>query len=661
VIAYWASPTGAGDGLTFDTPGSIVTVRALARAHAAEDDVTVYLRGGTYRLASTLQFETADSGANGHTVTWCGYGVGHSVLSGGVLVTGWTLDDGPKNIWRASVPARQDARQIYVNGVRATRARTANARGLSSADGGDTYVSTDATLPTFARPEDLEFVFTRTLAPWIEDRISVASATRVGNTTTCTMEVPGGAGVRFPAAWTWATWPAAPTWVENAYELLSASTPGQWYLNHATDTLYYVPRPGEDMATAEVVLPVLEQVLATSAASPVSNVTFRGVSIEHAGWLGPTTMRCFLETQANDHRVPPAAWDTGTDLAPPHNTMPPSAVSIGGASGVTLDGCLIRRHGAHGIYVGAGSRSCTVRRSTLTDISGTALRVGDLDAWAPASPTSGILVEQNLVRDVALEYRGGVGIFAGIVEHVRILHNEIRDLPYTGISFGWGWDFAGYDTNASHANEIGWNLVHDVCKVMSDGGGIYTLGRNGLSGGRSSVHDNYLYAVGLGDVAITPLYADAGSGYFDFTDNVCVKSGAQSRWYHANGAVTSISGTGNFATAGLVIWSTGGAEVAGIDLATPVTGTDPAGWPAGAQAIVLAAGIDPPGGAPPSADFGLIAPPPVASLPWWSIGAESDGYGMKKGDGGAMTGLLQFKIWDAALGRWRVVPFKRFR
>ena len=49
------------------------------------------------------------------------------------------------------------------------------------------------------------------------------------------------------------------SWVENAYQLLTK--PGQFYLDTAANYLYYMPRPGEDLATAEVELPVLDKLV----------------------------------------------------------------------------------------------------------------------------------------------------------------------------------------------------------------------------------------------------------------------------------------------------------------------------------------------------------------------------------------------------------------
>lgn len=650
MLVYWASPSGSGDGLTFDTPGSIATVKALARANRAADDITVYLRGGTYALAAALSFTSDDSGANGHRVVWQAYGIAPSILSGGVQITGWTLHDAPKNIWSASVPAGQNARQLYVNGVRVARASTTT-RGFSSADGGATYASTDATLPTFARPQDLELVFTGAVN-WIEDRVMVASATRVGSTTTLTMlEV----GTRFTTTWSFANWPTQPTRVENAYELLSASTPGCWYLDPSTDTLYYVPKVGEDMATADVRLPVAEQIITGDAASPLSDVHFRGVFIEHAGWLAPSTQGCFLEVQANDHREPPNEWGDASVLY--SNTMPPAAVSLPGAQRVSVACSVFQHLGGHGIYFGAGARDCSVEWNAFRDISGTAIRIGDTTSFAPASPTGSILVGSNLVDGVAVEYRGGVGIFLGIVDRVRVLHNEVCNLPYTAISMGWGWQATGYLLNVSRGNEIAWNNVHHIMQTLRDGGGIYTVGLQGATD-RGQIHENYIYSVGTGgsDGNRQMLYTDDVTQYVDLWSNVCV--GAGPYWFLENGLAQHNTASGNFASSGLSRFSNATNHLASIDEATFITGTDPAGWPSEASDIALASG--PQGLAVGAGDLSLLGGAPAVTASGW-IARGSGGFGVARWGPSSMDGRLRVKVFDPGLGRWRVVPLKRFR
>ena len=89
-------------------------------------DLVVELADGTYRLTAPLVFTAADSGTNGHTITWQAAAGAHPVLSGGKSITGWAVSDSSKNIWKASAPASFVTRQLYVDGKIATRARSSS-------------------------------------------------------------------------------------------------------------------------------------------------------------------------------------------------------------------------------------------------------------------------------------------------------------------------------------------------------------------------------------------------------------------------------------------------------------------------------------------------------------------------------------------------------
>jgi hypothetical protein len=87
-------------------------------------DIFVSLRGGTYPLSQTLTFRPIDSGTNGYNIIYEAYAGEKLVISGGQTITSWTLNDHNKNIWQATVGTKLQTRQLYVNGVRAIRARS---------------------------------------------------------------------------------------------------------------------------------------------------------------------------------------------------------------------------------------------------------------------------------------------------------------------------------------------------------------------------------------------------------------------------------------------------------------------------------------------------------------------------------------------------------
>ena len=79
-----------------------------------------------------------------------------------------------------------------------------------------------------------------------------------------------------------------PDYLENALELLDK--PGEWYLDRPAKTVYYLPRPGEDLGKAEVIAPALEKLveLRGTLDRPVHNIHFVGIAFEHGNWLRPS-------------------------------------------------------------------------------------------------------------------------------------------------------------------------------------------------------------------------------------------------------------------------------------------------------------------------------------------------------------------------------------
>ncbi len=97
--------------------GTIARARDEVRKRVAaglNDDVAVFIRGGTYTLAETLVFGLEDSASAGHTITYAAYQDERPLISSGVQITGWTKLDNPPaelsveahgKVWVADVPA----------------------------------------------------------------------------------------------------------------------------------------------------------------------------------------------------------------------------------------------------------------------------------------------------------------------------------------------------------------------------------------------------------------------------------------------------------------------------------------------------------------------------------------------------------------------------
>ena len=178
---------------------------------------------------------------------------------------------------------------------------------------------------------------------------------------------------------------------------------------------------------------------------------------------------------------------------------------------------VLRRLGGGGVSFTAGT-GAIVRGNVVTDVSSTGITIGDAVTWtSPSVYDTGATVSNNVVRGVAAEYLGGVGIFAGWVKHTRITHNEVSDLPFIGISLGWGWNHASDMVD----NHIDGNLVQNVHgSSLFDGGAIYVLGAQGASPG-STISSNFV----SGDAQpYGAIYLDAGSSHWTVRDNVVEKA-----------------------------------------------------------------------------------------------------------------------------------------
>src|ERR1700761_5867195 len=108
-----ASPTGPIQTLTQARDAA----RTLRRS-GTTGPITIIIHAGTYFLTEPLTLTPEDS-----NTTWQSSHGEHPILSGGRPITNWTRTS--TNTWTADAPGTY-FRQLFINGNRATRARTPN-------------------------------------------------------------------------------------------------------------------------------------------------------------------------------------------------------------------------------------------------------------------------------------------------------------------------------------------------------------------------------------------------------------------------------------------------------------------------------------------------------------------------------------------------------
>jgi hypothetical protein len=494
------------------------------------DDIVVVLGDGVYTIDKTITFDAADSGTNGHNVIYRAEADETPVISGGKPVVGWKKDKDGR--WKAPAPI-DDFRQLYVNGVRATRARGETPAGLEL-EGEDGYKTTAVEMADWKNPGDIEFCY---WFQWCHTRCKVASIKRDGDQAIIGMLQPHFTHAKTKEGVTI----VAPQkmHIENALELLDE--PGEWYLDRKAKTVYYMPRDGEDMTKVEVIAPAVEKLVELQGTldEPVQNIQFVGITFQHGSWLLPNKIG-LVDVQANfvldgNHPV-----HRDGVLTAVHNEQlkSPSNIVCHTTKSIRFERCTFAKLGGGAIDLEVGAQDNAIVGCHFHDISGSAIQVGDVlrDDHHPDDMRKIVknnTVANNYIHDVAVEYRGGVGVCAGYTEGTVIAHNEIADLPYSAISVGWGWgeeDAGGGAENyympykyatptPAKDNRIEFNHIHAVMMDSDDGGAIYTLGN--MPG--SIIQGNHIHDCGHLDISRGGpggIYLDEGSGFIEITGNL---------------------------------------------------------------------------------------------------------------------------------------------
>ncbi len=514
---------------------SIAAAQAAVRRQLPDmhSDLHVVLADGTYSLDAPLRFTAADSGRNGHDVIYEAAPGAHPVLSGGTAVHDWKPSSEVNGAWVARVPRSLRTRQLYIDGQRAPVASGPPPVALTQTATG--YLAAGAAMAAWRNPSEIEMVYDRGPSNWTQSRCRVRSIRGTSVTmvqpcwdnTTRRADAPHSVLARSLFNQELKVTPV----VTNAFELLDE--PGEWYLDEHQHRLYVIPKAGQDLTRTEVVVPRLETLLEGSGSvrAPIHDVTFQGLTFSHATWLGPSGPNGYSDFQTAQILNGPDAYRRGGDCSKGQScfyntlTQVPANVTFDHDRNVTFTDNRFVHLGATGLAFGTASTGARVSGNEFTDTSCAGLAVGRFDnpKAAPADRTAGTVVRANWVHAVAAEYQSCPGISVGYTERVRVDHNQVNDLPYTGIATGWGgWrerlgNLAPLP-NYSRANSVTNNVVFDYMQVMADGGGVYTNGRQG-----TSLTDGQLIA---GNVVLHQpnlswaVYTDNGSEYVTVRGNV---------------------------------------------------------------------------------------------------------------------------------------------
>lgn len=462
-------------------------------------DITVLIRGGTYELAETVLFGPEDSGTKDCTITYAAYPGEHAIFSGGLTIKGWQTAQGGN--WQAELPAVKAGtwffQQLFVNGQRRTRARHPNAGFFRITQAGpDDHTSFqfhDGDLRPYENQQDAQIVF---LHDWSVSRVGIADVDTM--TSTVTLRDPIGAkGHRFFRITGFEPHPRY--YVEHAPELLDCH--GEWYLDREGGILSYLPYPGEEIGQVNIIAPALERLLTIQGDATenrqIRNLRFVGLEFAHCA--APVFPSGYAGVQSGFYQ------SRSSETEGPRRSRMPAAVVMEAAADCQFVNCRVSHVGGTAISLQGNCEDNRLVGNEIDDVGGNGLMVGE-SSTSVKLPAKNNLLANNHIHDCGLLFHGCVGIWLGITADTTVSHNEIHHLPYTGVSVGWMWNTS---PTPCQRNIIEYNHIHHVMQVLSDGGGIYTLGRQPGTVLRGNViHDVQLNA---GRAESNGLFIDEGS------------------------------------------------------------------------------------------------------------------------------------------------------
>lgn len=497
---YYVAPNGNDQniGTSLQAPFQTLTraqqaVRDLKAAGTLTEQVTIYIKGGTYSITEPLLLTDEDSGNERCPITYTALPGEKVLLSGGERINGWKRYKG--DIWVTTLPEVQEGkwwfRQLYVNGELRGRARTPNQSVFEVAATTDTTTSmrsyqvpSDSFIyregdldPKWKHPENGEAIIYHY---WTDSHLPIQSID--GKKNCITFGYSSGKVFRDGFHGDLARYV-----VENILETLDQ--PGEWVLERSTGRLYYMPLPGEDLTTAEVIAPKTEKL-----------IQFKGNPREGK----------FVE-YVNFHNLAMGYTNFNLPWGDCNNSQGSASVSacieMTGARHCSIEQCKLYNLGTFAVELFDG---CTFNRfcgNQLENLAAGGFRLRGIEPGnLPSLRTGNNTISDNTIAYYGLTYPSAVGILVMHSDCNTIAHNLIHHGDYTGISVGWSW---GYQRSAARNNLIEQNHIHDIGyhNLLSDMGGIYTLG---LSPG-TAVRNNLVHDVNANRYGGWGIYADEGS------------------------------------------------------------------------------------------------------------------------------------------------------
>lgn len=469
------------------------------------ENIVVYLAGGDYELSSPIEFTSDDSATNGYHIIYKAKDYNDKpVLTGGKKLNGWEyLGD---NRWKIENVGVSDVRQLYVDGKRWKRAKSDFMTGISDyriAGEGLSGINIDNNIVDPNEASDAEVVWN---IEWMQHRYPVSRIEKTNTGTKIVFEQPYADNItnniddqnNVPSY-------SKAFYIENAKELMDAE--GEWYYDKEHQTIYCYSE--HDLSNAIGEIPVTEKLMSINGSAlddKVTGLVFDGIDFQYGGWTEPNRIG-YGSFQAN------VMIDTVNGDG---KRMSDSQITVSMAKDLIFQNNRFMHLGSNAIAFDNSVEESDILYNRFYDISGSAIVIGSVNVINNSKDheiCKKIRIRQNYIEKAGAEYECSPGITVYYASRIDIINNTLKNLPYSGISYGFDM---GAHATWCRDSRIMRNKILDSMKVLDDGAPIYTAGT------LLNTDIAYNYLSGSGHFR-GGIYSDHGSMYGRFYGNVIEK------------------------------------------------------------------------------------------------------------------------------------------
>lgn len=511
-----------------------------------DQEITVYLREGTYPLTETVVIGLLDSGNESCRITYAGYPGETARLTSLSPITGWSLyadtaEQAKGNIWVADMPHKMD--RFYTLQDAQGMLPRARGKGFEPVDKGQLDAAVpikryesirnlyfpEGALKDWPNMEDVEIIirpyfrWTMNILPiaWVDEEQQLARTA-----------LPG-------------TYPLLPVkeaktdgtvWVENVLDVLDE--PGEWCINTRERKVYLWAR--DSKKPEGIAAPLLRELIRVEGQIDKrgsTDIPVRNIAFENLTFTG------------GDRDL----W-TPNDAGIQHDfdmyDKPNALLRFRGAENCLVKDCIFEKSGGNAVRLDLHAQRITVTGNEIRDLGACGIL---LIGYGPGTKDVNHhnVVENNLIHDCGSIYWHSHGIVAWQSGFNKIAHNTIYDMPRKGIcitgvrgySFkpryvpwrecnrtirwhevggrGSEWKWPGIIKFLhSRNNVIEYNDIYRVLKRMGDGSAINISG----AGDNNVVRRNFVHDIDTMESVSACYRADDFQRKTRFEENVALRS-----------------------------------------------------------------------------------------------------------------------------------------